>query len=56
MVRENKQHGWLVEALFAMDRFPETSNVFHIGRKYETFCHMQMDIPTVSRRAACYAT
>ena len=50
MLQENKLRYWLEEALFAIDRFPEASNIFHIVSKLEKvskfamFCSMGMDI------------
>ena len=37
MLQENELHGWLEEALIAIERFQEARNYFLIARKLESF-------------------
>ena len=62
MPQESELHGWLEEALIAIERFQEASNVFlhryKIGKfsKFAMFLLLRTTISFVSRRAACYET
>ena len=53
MLQDNKLQGWLEEASFAIDRFPEASNIIYIVRKLEKFFKFAIFLSHVDGYSRC---